>query len=273
MKMQYRLIVSDFDGTLRRTEGGISDGNIRAISEYVEAGGVFALCTGRMASSIRPYAKELGLKGLLAAYQGAIIEDIESGKTVRDMRIPCEKAAEICRRLESRDYHIHVYDGDKFWSNKADGLLREYERICGVKAEIAPDITGTVARERIRPHKVLVMCPPEERDKAYAFAKKEFGGELYVTTSSEFLVEIVRRGSDKGGALEYLSEHYSIPLSQSVAIGDNINDLPMIRKAGLGVAVENGEKELKEAAGFITRTCDEDGVAYVIRKFGLGEEL
>ena len=60
MKMQYRLIVSDFDGTLRRTEGGISDGNIRAISEYVEAGGVFALCTGRMASSIRPYAKELG---------------------------------------------------------------------------------------------------------------------------------------------------------------------------------------------------------------------
>ena len=273
MKMQYRLIVSDFDGTLRRTEGGISEGNVRAVAEYVETGGVFALCTGRMASSIRPYAKELGLKGLLAAYQGAIIEDIESGKFVRDMRIPCEQAADVCLRLEKEHYHIHVYDGDRFYSNKADGLLREYERICGVKAEIAENIAEEVEKYGICPHKILVMCAPEEREKAYSFAEREFGSELYVTTSSEFLVEIVRKGSDKGGALEYLANHYGIPLSQSVAVGDNINDLPMIQKAGLGVAVENGEKALKEAADFVTRTCDEDGVAYVIRKFGLGEEL
>ena len=265
--------MSDFDGTLRRSEGGISEGNVRAISEYAEAGGVFALCTGRMTSSIRPYAKKLGLKGLIAAYQGAIIEDIESGKFVRDARIPSDRAADICRRLEARGHHIHVYDGDMFYSNKADELLREYERICGVKAEIAPNISETVERKGVRPHKILVMCTPEERAEAYAFAEKEFGSELYVTTSSEFLVEIVRKGSDKGGALEYLAEHYGIPLSQTIAVGDNINDLSMVEKAGLGVAVENGEKELKEAADFVTRTCDEDGVAYVIRKFGLGENL
>ena len=273
MTMQYRLIMSDFDGTLRRTEGGISEGNVRAISEYVEAGGVFALCTGRMVSSIRPYAKQLGLKGLLAAYQGAIIEDIGNGKTVRDMRIPNERAAEVCRRLESENYHIHVYDGDVFYSNMEDELLRGYVHTCGVQPVIAPHISETVKSKGICPHKILVMTPPEERERAYSFAQKEFGGDLYVTTSSAFLVEIVRNGSDKGGALEYLAEHYGIPLSQSVAVGDNINDLPMIRKAGLGVAVENGERALKEAADFVTRTCDEDGVAYVIRKFGLGEEL
>ena len=50
-----------------------------------------------------------------------------------------------------------------------------------------------------------------------------------------------------------------------------MNDLPMIEKAGLGVAVENAETPLKEAADFVTRSCDEDGVGYVIRKFGLGE--
>ena len=273
MKMQYRLIVSDFDGTLRRTEGGISEGNVRAISEYVEAGGVFALCTGRMVSSIRPYAKQLGLKGLLAAYQGAIIEDIGSGKTVRDMRIPCNRAAEVCRRLESGNYHIHVYDGDVFYSNMEDELLRGYVHTCGVQPVIAPHISETVERKGICPHKILVMCPPENRAEAYSFATEAFGKDLYVTTSSEFLVEIVVKGSDKGGALEYLAEHYGIPLSQSVAIGDNINDLPMIQKAGLGVAVENAEKALKDAAGFITRNCDEDGVAYVIRKFGLGEQI
>ena len=273
MKMQYKLVVSDFDGTLRRSEGGISDGNVRAISDYVKAGGIFALCTGRMASSIRPYAKSLGLKGLLAAYQGAIIEDIESGKLVRDARIPSEKAAAVCRRLEECGHHIHVYDGDTFYSNRADEFLRKYERICGVKAEIAPNISETVEKKRICPHKILVMCAPEERAAAYSFAREAFGKDLYVTTSSEFLVEIVVKGTDKGGALEYLAEHYGVPLAQTIAIGDNLNDLPMVEKAGLGVAVENGEKELKEAAGFVTRTCDEDGVAYVIRKFGLGETV
>lgn len=273
MTGQYRLIVSDFDGTLRRTEGGISEGNVRAISEYVASGGVFALCTGCMASSIRPYAKELGLKGLLAAYQGAIIEDIESGKIVRDVRIPSGQAAEVCRRLESENYHIHVYDGDVFYSNMDDELLQGYVQTCGVRPEIAPHISETVESKGICPHKILVMASPEERERAYSAAQKEFGGDLYVTTSSAFLVEFVRKGSDKGGALEYLAEHYGIPLSQAVAIGDNINDLPMIQKAGLGVAVENGEKVLKEAADFVTRTCDEDGVAYVIRKFGLGEKL
>ena len=67
MALKYRMIVSDFDGTLGRSEGGISEGNIRAIQQYTENGGVFALCTGRMISSILPYARELGLKGPVTA--------------------------------------------------------------------------------------------------------------------------------------------------------------------------------------------------------------
>ena len=273
MNGKYRLIVSDFDGTLRRTEGGISEGNIRAIADYAAAGGIFALCTGRMASSIRPYAEKLGLQGLIAAYQGAIIEEIGSGKLVRDMRIPNDRAAEVCRALEKDGYHIHVYDGDVFYCNRQDELLRQYEKICGVKAGIAPQISAEVEKKGICPHKILIMCVPQDRANAYEKIRNLFGGELYVTTSSEYLVEIVVKGSDKGGALEYLAEYYGIPLSQTIAIGDNINDLPMIEKAGLGIAVKNAENKLKEAAGYVTRTCDEDGVAHVIRKFGLGEEI
>lgn len=272
MGMQYKLIVSDFDGTLRRTEGGISEGNVRAITEYVSAGGVFALCTGRMMSSILPYAKQLGLKGLIAAYQGAIIEDIESGKYVRDERITNRAAIEICRALEEKNYHIHVYEGDAFYSSENDEFLFLYEQICGVKAQVAPrSISVTVEEKAICPHKILVMCAPQERDGVFTFVHERFGKDFYVTTSSELLVEIVVKGCNKGGALEYLAHHYNIPLSQTVAIGDNLNDLPMIEKAGLGVAVENAETPLKEAADFVTRSCDEDGVGYVIRKFGLGE--
>ncbi len=272
--LQYKLIVSDFDGTLRRTEGGISEGNIRAVEDYVRAGGVFALCTGRMMSSILPYAHRLHLSGLVAAYQGAMIRDIESGALVRDCRISCEDAQEICAFLQGMGRHIHVYDGDDLYVNRDDDFRRWYEQACAVRSILTPeDIAETVRAKGISPHKIIAVSPPEERERVLAAVQEKFGARFYVTTSMEYLVEIVCKGCDKGGALEYLSGYYRIPLAESIAIGDNYNDLPMVRKAGLGVAVANGEEALRREADFVTRTCDEDGVGYVIRKFGLGENI
>ena len=272
--LHYKLIVSDFDGTLRRTEGGISEGNARAIEEYVRAGGVFALCTGRMMSSILPYARRLRLRGLVAAYQGAMIRDIESGALVRDNRIPCADAQQICAFLQGMGRHIHVYDGDDFYVNRDDDFRRWYEQACAVRGILTPeDIAATVRDKNISPHKIIAVGPPEERAAVLAALQQKFGERFYVTTSMEYLVEIVCKGSDKGGALEYLCGHYGIPLAEAIAVGDNYNDLPMVRKAGLGVAVANGEEALRREADFVTRTCDEDGVGYVIRKFGLGESI
>ena len=272
--LHYKLIVSDFDGTLRRTEGGISEGNIRAVGDYVRAGGVFALCSGRMMSSILPYARELHLRGLVTAYQGAMICDIESGEVLRDCRISCEDAQEICSFLQSMGRHIHVYDGNDLYVNRDDDFRAWYEKVCAVHSILTPDqISETVREKQISPHKIIAVSPPSERDRVLSAVEERFGSRFYVTTSMENLVEIVSKGCDKGGALEYLCGYYRIPIAESVAIGDNYNDLPMIRKAGLGVAVANGEEALRREADFVTRTCDEDGVGYVIRKFGLGENV
>ena len=94
-KINYPLIISDFDGTLLRTDGTISAETKSAIDGYIAAGGTFGICTGRMTGSILPRAKELGLKGLVSSYQGSVITDIESGKLLVDGYIPAENAAEI----------------------------------------------------------------------------------------------------------------------------------------------------------------------------------
>lgn len=125
----------------------------------------------------------------------------------------------------------------------------------------------------ISPHKIVVVCESALRDEILKTVEKSFGDQFYITTSTENLVEIVMQGCDKGGALRYLAEYYNIPIGQTVAIGDNYNDLPMLKAAGLGVAVENGEEALKRQAGFVTKSCDDNGVAYVIRKFGFGEKI
>lgn len=272
--LPYRLIVSDFDGTLRRTAGGISDENLSAVEKYTEAGGVFALCTGRMPISILPYARQLGLKGLIASYQGALIKDIESGAIVRDGRIPVSDAVQICSFLQKNGLHIHVYDGDILYVNQDDEFRKLYEKACNVRGLLTPFAISKIVEEKgISPHKIVVVCESALRDEILKTVEKSFGDQFYITTSTENLVEIVMQGCDKGGALRYLAEYYNIPIGQTVAIGDNYNDLPMLKAAGFGVAVENGEEALKRQAGFVTKSCDDNGVAYVIRKFGFGEKI
>ena len=129
--------------------------------------------------------------------------------------------------------HIHVYDGDDFYVNRDDDFRRWYEQACAVRGILTPeDIAATVRDKNISPHKIIAVSPPEERAAVLAALQQKFGERFYVTTSMEYLVEIVCKGSDKGGALEYLCGHYGIPLAEAIAVGDNYNDLPMVRKAG-----------------------------------------
>lgn len=273
-EMQYKLIVSDFDGTLRRSEGGVSKETIETVKRYLDAGGIFALCSGRMPISILPYARQLGLKGLVGAYQGAVIAETESGKLVRDGRIPADDAVKICSIMQENGWHIHVYDGNDLYVNMDDDFRSWYEKVCNVRSILTPFDVATVVREKkISPHKIIVIIPSETRKEVFKALSDRFGESYYVTSSTDNLVEIVRKGCDKGGALSFLAQYYGIPLPQTIAIGDNLNDLPMLQAAGLGVAVGNGEEELKKAADFVTRSCDSDGVAYVIKKFGLGENV
>ena len=271
--LRYKLVASDFDGTLRHTDGSVSEETKRTVRSFVAAGGIFALCTGRMTSSILPYAQEMGLRGLIVAYQGGSVCDIASGKVLRDERIPNEDAAEICRFLESGANHIHVYDGDRFFVNADDVFRSMYERVCRVRGILTGlHISQTVGEEGIAANKIVAMCLPDKRDALLKSCSSMFGERYYVTSSMEQMVEIAPKGADKGSALAFLASHYKIPLPETIGCGDNFNDLPLIRAAGLGVAVGNAVPELKAAAGFVTKTCDEDGVAYAIRKFALGEE-
>ena len=272
--MRYKLIVSDFDGTLRHTDGHIPEENKNAVRDYIRAGGKFVLCTGRMPSSIVPRARELGLTGLVVSYQGAMITDIGTGKIHRNEVLPNGDAQKICRRLQEKNLHIHVYDGDIFYLNMDDVFRVYYERICGVTGILTPrDIAETVREKGIRPQKIVVMCAPADRDGILSDLVSAYGDAYYITSSTDTLVEIAVRGTNKGSALRFLCGYYGIDPRDTIGIGDNFNDIPLIEAAGLGVAVGNAVGALKERAAFTAPDCDAGGAGYVIRKFGLGEEI
>lgn len=270
--IKARLIISDFDGTLLTTSHTVPDSVKQAISEYVAAGGVFTVCTGRMLASILPQVRALGLKGLVAAYQGTVIADIESGQIIKNGGFALRDSVRICKTLEVAGYPINVYADNLMYTDlpEDDKLLNIYEKITGIQAHFVhgQKMSAYVEERGLYCQKIVSVVSPERKLPLYEYLVREVGADYEVTYSASVLVEVSPKGDDKGQALKYLAAHYGISAEDTVAIGDNLNDLPMIKAAGVGVAVQNAVPEFKQFADVICPSCDDGGVAEIIRKYG-----
>ena len=256
-KINYPLIISDFDGTLLRSDGTIAPETKLAIDGYIAAGGKFGICTGRMTGSILPRAKELGLKGLVASYQGSVVSDIESGALLVDGFIPFDGAVKICKVFEEMGLHTHVYTLDKFYVNMDDEALSMYERVCSVKGDVvlSEPLSALVAREKLKVRKAAVaaavflptrpMVEPADKKRIFSAVEKALGEEFYVTYSAASLVEITSKTFNKGSAVRFMADYYHVPVERTVAVGDSLNDLPMLEAAGCPYIMDNAAPELR----------------------------
>ncbi len=261
--MRYQIFLSDFDGTLVRADGTVSQKNKDAITRYRAAGGIFAVVTGRMPASILRRMSELGItEGLAAGYQGAAIADIATGEFLCCNTFEREDAVRALTAMESLAAHVHCYTPDRFYSNLRDEPLARYEKLCGVQGTVieGEPLSAFAARERLRVTKVLCMIEPERCEALRAALQTSLGEKFYVTRSARFAVEILPAGQNKGCAAEFISQYYGVPLSKIAAIGDELNDLPMIARVGGKFAVANADERLKENARVVA-ACADDGVA------------
>ncbi len=270
-KINYGLIVSDFDGTLIDDNQQILPEVRTAIENYIACGGIFAVCTGRMTCCILPRVRELGLKGLVVAYQGTVIADIESGKLLKNGGISSEGIAEICRNIKELGQPVNVYSGDDLYTDipKDNEYLQKYERIVGIDAQyVDGDIVDFVLRKDLFCQKVAILIAHDEQEAVYKELQKRLGDRYDVTCSAKVLIEVSPLGDNKGAAVKYLAEKFGIPIEKTVAVGDNLNDLSMIKAAGVGVAVGNATQALIDAADFVSVSNNDGAIAQVIEKFG-----
>ncbi len=270
-KINYKMIVSDFDGTLVQSDGKVSEKNIKAINEYIDAGGVFVISTGRSTTGILPKAKKLGLKGLISCCQGTIILDIESGGVLFDKRLSQETTLAACRKMEELGLHIHAYDLWEYYSNVDDEMLLNYEKITETKASLVLNekMSDFLLKKKVGAYKLLAMVLPEDNSKIVEELSKAKLPDCDITKSAAFLVEVVNDKCSKGSAVSFLARHYGIEIEKTVGIGDNYNDISMIDAVGLGVAVANAEDALKQRADYVCENSNEQSaVAEVIEKFG-----
>lgn len=266
-KIKYPLIISDFDGTLLRSDDYIAEQTKKAIDEYIRMGGRFCICTGRMLGSILLKAKALSLSGLVSSFQGAVVADIQSGKLLLDGGMDVQDGAEICRFCEEMGWHTHVYTLDAFYSNMQDKALEDYQRITGIKGRVIEHrpLWDFVLEQDQKIRKILLLVDPKKKQQIYETLQEKFGDRYYVTYSAYFLVEITPKQYSKATAVQFMADYYGEDIKNVITVGDSLNDMPMIQAAGVGIAMKNADEALKAVADVVLNfSNDEDGIGHVI---------
>ncbi len=266
---KYPVIVSDFDGTLLRSDHTIAPETVESIRRFVDKGGVFVISTGRALQSILPIAQELGLKGLIAAFNGAVIADIESKKLLFKKVFSVQDGAEICKYMEEQGWNVQIYEIDKYYSSERTPYLDRYESIIKHKAVIPEIKIGEFMKKQgVETIKILSMMHPSERDNCREKIERRFCETCHVTSGASNLVEVCVKGFTKGTALEFLAHHYGVELQDILAIGDSLNDYAALAVAGKGIVVKNGESSLKEKFCVYGYSNDENAVGRIVEEYG-----
>ena len=271
-KIKYPLVVSDFDGTLVRKDGTIGALSKKAITEYIANGGKFVFSSGRMPSSIHQRAKELGLKGVLSAYNGSAILDIETGNVLSEGKLDYELALEACADFERKGIHTHLYDFNKFYANMDNEPLRAYCKATNEEAIVLPSLSTFMRKTGFCPYKILIMVASQDLPKILAYITDKYGDRCYVTSSSRHFIELCCKTCSKGTSVEFFAKYFGLPFEKIIAIGDQMNDLPMLKTAGFGIAVKNCQESLKEKVLVFDSTNEEDAGGKIIEKYAYEEE-
>lgn len=270
MDKKYKMVISDFDGTLTGgKDSEVGAKTLENIREFRAAGGIFAVCTGRMITSILPVVKKMGLSGIVAAYQGSVIADIETGRLLRAEGFSMPDALKVCRVMEEEGLDIHLYTLNDLFTNYYNERLSYYEKICGVKAVRMAGKLSDMIPFGVGVIKLAATFPPEKQSEVLSRLNERLGDVFYITSSAKILAEVMPKSHNKGEAVKFLCDYYKVDKSDVIAIGDNYNDLPMLKAAGLGIAVENAEEALKAEADEVTFASSDDGVGYIIEKYCL----
>ncbi len=274
---ETKILFTDLDDTLLTDDKGISDKTRGKILQMLAAGHHFVLASGRPINSILAVLERLDLArdadgkagGVYAtAYNGAMLYDCIKQEPIEGYTIALKTSQRLFDMAAARGLHIQTYTDTHIVSIAEDKELEFY-----TKSVVLPHIVST-RPEEVLPHAPykLIAIDLEERERLEAFREEieasDIGDEIICAFSNDRYLEFYNRGAGKGNALVKLCKALNLLVANAVAVGDEENDISMIKAAGIGVAMVNGNSVLRECADYVTQNDNNhDGIVEVIDKF------
>jgi Cof subfamily protein (haloacid dehalogenase superfamily) len=270
---RYRLLALDIDGTLINSREELTAATRTAIARVRQAGIHVALATGRRYSRSLEYIAQLGLELPLVTASGALIKHPHGHRTLYQAEFRPDVLQGTLAHLEAAGYDPILYT-----DSYHEGFDYYCRRIDVEQPELAEFYRLNVASERILPD--MMRSPPDGVFAGFAMGTRQQmlkleaelldrWGEhlsLHVLRSPRytgFMCEIAPAGVSKWSGVQHVAEILDVAPAEICAVGDDVNDIPMIRGAGLGVAMGNAAPSVKAAADRIAPGHDSDGLVAV----------
>ncbi|MBT9779264.1 Cof-type HAD-IIB family hydrolase [Clostridium sp. MCC353] len=273
--MNIKLIALDLDGTLLDSKKRLSPANEAALRACIDRGIHIVPATGRLAGGIPEFVRNIpGVRYAITANGGRVV-DMQEGIEISAALMPVKLALEI---LEFAKTTKSAYDPYVNGKGAMEARFLEHLEDYGLEPGIhdlvlktrspVPDSIEHV-KQWNKPIEKINMFFGDLEERARVKKVLEQNPELAVSSSLYNNLEINAADATKGNGILKLASYLGIPAEQTMAFGDGSNDLSMIIKAGIGVAMDNGDEYLKKCADYITRSNDQDGVADAIKKLVL----
>lgn len=260
-KMDKKLIISDIDGTLLNEKHQLTEKTIRVIRQLTERGVPLVLASARSPKAMEQLSNRLQLKTPLVCFNGALVMQKTKTRFNPLYSVSLERIDVILvyQLLRQRfpNIQVSIYSNDRWLVEEKNHWVQQEEQIAGISAEVI-DVPNFL-KEYHPVHKIL--CMGSENELQLASKELESLDIIGITTafSKPTYLEIVNNQVSKLASLQFLCQFYGISLKNTVAIGDNYNDMPMLQYAGIGIAMGNAPLTVKEIATLQTTSNKEEG--------------
>lgn len=265
--MEYQLIAMDLDGTLNNDQKIITEKTKAALMAAQEKGIRLALASARPSPGLfkeRDILRLQDYQGILMSYNGGRIVDAATGKVLFETSMDLDQTKQVLRRLEELPVTPILDDGVQFYVADKNGYKVDYE--CKNNQMTCTEVGNLADFLTFAPIKILMSVQPEELPQVQQQIAAFLPEDLTVVQTAAFYLEVIPKIINKGQGIRDICAVLGIAPAQVISFGDAANDIPMLREAGMGVAMGNAADAVKAAADMVTLSNNDDGIAAALEK-------
>jgi len=267
----YRMIAIDLDGTLLSPDGKVTERAKAAVHKCLSAGLLVCFATGRNWTESRTVLDAVAHYDSAVFVGGAMVVDTKQEVTLHRTMMESSLAAEVCRELESSGHAVLALQDTGTagvdYLITADVPLNpataHWMRVTSAKVHRVPSLADYAHEHTVR---VGIVAEPDEvsrveRELAEKFGERIMMMSIRVPTAGVTVLEVFDPAVNKWEGIMHVARRHGIEPEQIIAIGDDVNDVPMISRAGLGVAMGNARDEIKAVAKRVIGHNKDEGLA------------
>ncbi len=289
----YKLITIDLDGTLLNKYGEVTEFTKKIIKQITAKGILVVLASGRISESVLSIAKEIGANKYYISGNGSILYDMQKDKILYENYLNKEKVLEIIELCEKNSIYYNIYTENSVIAKSLNYNVAFYNYENSKKSNDKKTDINIVENvydyiKKLNTNKFLKITICDESKSVFSSILRKIKGisnidVLEVSHMSQkkikagtkevdvgyYYTEVSSKNVDKWYAIQEIMKIENIKTEEVISLGDNNNDIVMIKNAGVGIAMGHSNNQVKEVADFITDTNENDGVAKALEKFVL----